>query len=78
MKLTYTLQHCSLAAPSTCSVRYVREYFQNGTLPDKGTVCDSDFDLFELPVLGEEIMGLDELSSIALKLSREVEIPRTF
>ncbi|QPC74210.1 hypothetical protein HYE68_004962 [Fusarium pseudograminearum] len=70
--------HCSLAAPSTCSVRYVREYFQNGTLPDKGTVCDSDFDLFELPVLGEEIMGLDELSSIALKLSREVEIPRTF
>jgi hypothetical protein len=56
----------------------VREYFQNGTLPAKGTVCDSDFDLFELPGLEEDVTSLDELSSIALMLSREAEIPRAF
>ncbi|KAM0241227.1 hypothetical protein ACHAPO_002032 [Fusarium lateritium] len=70
--------HCSLAAPSTCSVRYIREYFQKGTLPANGTVCDSDFDLFEFPGLNEGVMGLDELGSIALMLAREAEIPRPF
>ncbi|KAJ4141486.1 hypothetical protein NW768_000699 [Fusarium equiseti] len=70
--------HCSSAAPSTCSMRYVREYFQNGTLPAVGTICDQDFELFELPGLEEDVTGLDELSSIALKLSREAEIPRAF
>ncbi|KAJ7858726.1 TAP-like protein-domain-containing protein [Mycena leptocephala] len=35
--------HTSLAAPSPCTWGYIREYFYNGTLPDKDTVC---------PVLG--------------------------
>ncbi|KAJ6558045.1 TAP-like protein-domain-containing protein [Mycena capillaripes] len=35
--------HTSMAAPSPCTWGYVREYFYNGTLPEKGTVC---------PVLG--------------------------
>jgi hypothetical protein len=56
----------------------VREYFQNGTLPTSGTICDQDFELFELPGLEEDVTGLDELSSIALMLSREAEIPRAF
>jgi len=56
----------------------VREYFQNGTLPAVGTICDQDFELFELPGLEEDVTGLDELSSIALMLSREAEIPRAF
>ncbi|KAJ4268709.1 hypothetical protein NW762_002777 [Fusarium torreyae] len=70
--------HCSLSAPSACSIRYVREYFQNGTLPDAGTECDPDYDLFEMPGLGEEVTTLDELSATALKLSREIDIPRHF
>ncbi|KAF4438465.1 alpha beta hydrolase fold family [Fusarium austroafricanum] len=70
--------HCSLAAPSACTVRYVREYFQKGTLPPAGTQCDSDYGLFEMPGLEEEVTGLDELRSTALKLSREVEIPNPF
>ncbi|KAI6772689.1 hypothetical protein HG530_003647 [Fusarium avenaceum] len=70
--------HCSAAAPSSCSIRYIREYFQNGTLPAPGTECDSDYDLFEMPKLGEDVTGLDELSSVALMLAREVEIPRAF
>ena len=59
-------------------MRYVREYFQNGTLPAAGTICDQDFELFELPGLEEDVTGLDELSSIALMLAREAEIPRPF
>ncbi|KAM6503183.1 TAP-like domain containing protein, partial [Amanita muscaria] len=31
--------HSSLAAPSTCTAKYVRAYFENGTLPQGGTVC---------------------------------------
>jgi hypothetical protein len=31
-----------------------------------------------MPKLGEDVTGLDELSSVALMLAREVEIPRAF
>ncbi|EPT00976.1 hypothetical protein FOMPIDRAFT_1121428 [Fomitopsis schrenkii] len=40
--------HCSLAAPSLCTAKYVREYFEDGTLPEEGTVCEVD----ELPFIG--------------------------
>jgi len=32
--------HCSVSAPSVCTQQYVRRYFQDGTLPPPGTVCD--------------------------------------
>lgn len=34
------LQHCSVSAPSICAQQFIRQYFQNGTLPEAGTVCD--------------------------------------
>ncbi|KAF2724020.1 hypothetical protein K431DRAFT_241606, partial [Polychaeton citri CBS 116435] len=37
--------HCSVAARSRCTTRYVRQYFQTGKLPEVGTECDPD----ELP-----------------------------
>ena len=40
--------HCSLAAPSVCTARRVRAYFQNGTLPEEGAVCEAD----EVPFVG--------------------------
>lgn len=40
--------HCSLAAPSLCTAKYVRAYFEDGTLPEEGTVCEVD----ELPFIG--------------------------
>ncbi|KAG9505420.1 hypothetical protein J7337_002389 [Fusarium musae] len=75
---SYGPKHCSLAAPSACSLTYIREYFQKGTLPPAGAECDSDYDLFEMPGLEEDVTGLDELRSIALKLSKEVELPKAF
>ncbi|KAJ6606096.1 Alpha/Beta hydrolase protein [Mycena vulgaris] len=38
--------HTSLGAPSTCFYGYLRQYFQNGTLPAPGTVCQPDGVLF--------------------------------
>ncbi|KAI0372414.1 hypothetical protein BV20DRAFT_1050746 [Pilatotrama ljubarskyi] len=34
--------HCSLALPSLCTVRAMRAFFANGTLPQEGTVCSVD------------------------------------
>ncbi|EEB89724.1 hypothetical protein MPER_12147, partial [Moniliophthora perniciosa FA553] len=34
--------HCSVAAPSLCTARAVREYLVNGTLPEPGTLCPID------------------------------------
>ncbi|KIX01829.1 uncharacterized protein Z518_09556 [Rhinocladiella mackenziei CBS 650.93] len=34
--------HCSITAPSLCTAKSVRKYFQTGTLPEPGTVCKSD------------------------------------
>ncbi|KZV83249.1 hypothetical protein EXIGLDRAFT_656341 [Exidia glandulosa HHB12029] len=38
--------HCSLAATSLCSSKYIRAYFQNGTLPAPGTVCEDEDEIF--------------------------------
>lgn len=40
--------HCSLSAPSLCTARHVRAYFEHGTLPAAGSVCEPD----ELPFVG--------------------------
>ncbi|KDR74350.1 hypothetical protein GALMADRAFT_141400 [Galerina marginata CBS 339.88] len=32
--------HCSVSAPSVCTQLYVRKYFEDGTLPPAGTVCE--------------------------------------
>ncbi|KAH9939165.1 alpha/beta-hydrolase [Amylocystis lapponica] len=41
--------HCALlSAPSLCTARRVRAYFDDGTLPGSGTVCEVD----ELPFVG--------------------------
>ncbi|KAJ7700754.1 TAP-like protein-domain-containing protein [Mycena rosella] len=50
--------HTSLGAPSTCALGYLREYFQNGTFPAPGTVCQPDNVLFP-PTNGTTARGLD-------------------
>ncbi|KAI1785888.1 alpha/beta-hydrolase [Ganoderma leucocontextum] len=40
--------HCSLSAPSVCTAKHVRAYFEEGTLPAEGTVCEPDV----LPLVG--------------------------
>ena len=40
--------HCSLSAPSACTARHIRAYFEDGTVPKEGAVCEPD----ELPFVG--------------------------
>ena len=41
--------HCSSSAPSGCTAKAVKAYFEEGTLPEEGTVCEPD----ELPFVGK-------------------------
>ncbi|KAJ5386859.1 Peptidase S33 tripeptidyl aminopeptidase-like C-terminal [Penicillium cosmopolitanum] len=34
--------HTTIAAPSLCVARAIRNYFQTGALPDAGTICEAD------------------------------------
>ena len=70
---TNSTQHCSSAQPSTCTTNYIRAYFQNGTLPDAGTECDSDYELFQFPHGKPEVMEMDDLKSAMYELSEEVD-----
>ncbi|KAI0665891.1 alpha/beta-hydrolase [Trametes maxima] len=55
--------HCSLAAPSLCTAKHVREYFVNGTLPEPGTVCEVD----ELPFVGKVPVGGSAVRALSVE-----------
>ncbi|KAJ6510772.1 TAP-like protein-domain-containing protein [Mycena sanguinolenta] len=38
--------HCSISSVSLCTVKYIRQYFIDGTLHEPGTVCPVDIPLF--------------------------------
>ncbi|KAL8813754.1 MAG: hypothetical protein Q9200_000007 [Gallowayella weberi] len=47
--------HPFVAQPSVCTVRAIRTYFVNGTLPAVGTKCPPDFDLFSNTTLADSL-----------------------
>ncbi|KZV89506.1 hypothetical protein EXIGLDRAFT_650153 [Exidia glandulosa HHB12029] len=73
--------HCSTAATSLCTSKYIRAYFRNGTLPEPGTVCEDDDDIFppddkvdiDLAALSAEDR---ELLRAARDFSAGFEVPR--
>lgn len=50
--------HCSFTAPSLCTAKAVREYFQTGVMPKEGTVCKPDVKPFELGRASVSSMGM--------------------
>ncbi|KAJ6569153.1 alpha/beta-hydrolase [Mycena capillaripes] len=62
--------HTSITAPSICTSTYFRQYFQNGTLPDPGTVCPADVTLFGAPATNrrDALSAEDEELLAALKV----------
>jgi len=38
--------HCSISGTSLCTHKAIRAYFQNGTLPEEGTVCETESKIF--------------------------------
>lgn len=51
-------KHCSIASPSLCTAKAIRNYFQNGALPEPGTVCKPE----ELPLIGKVERDVSVLS----------------
>ncbi|KAJ7872587.1 Alpha/Beta hydrolase protein [Mycena leptocephala] len=68
--------HTSLGAPSTCFYGYLRQYFQNGTLPPQSTVCQPDGVLFPSPANatteGVAPRGLDAWEAELIEASRTI------
>ena len=75
-------QHCSLAAASLCTMKAISEYFINGTLPEKGSVCDVQGSIFggesEFQAYEETLNDEDRKLFIATKeLHRKVGVRKT-
>ncbi|KAJ7211055.1 hypothetical protein C8J57DRAFT_1539660 [Mycena rebaudengoi] len=45
----WSMQHISLTTPSLCTLSYFRQYLENGTLPEPGTVCSVEAMIFGVP-----------------------------
>ncbi|KAF1969104.1 alpha/beta-hydrolase [Bimuria novae-zelandiae CBS 107.79] len=50
------LGHTVRYSPGQCAINAVRAYFNNGTLPEEGTVCEPDFDIFSGHSLRESFL----------------------
>ncbi|KAL8806805.1 MAG: hypothetical protein Q9182_001065 [Xanthomendoza sp. 2 TL-2023] len=48
--------HPSVAQPSVCTLRAIRDYFVNGSLPAAGTKCSPDFGLFSNTTLANSLV----------------------
>ncbi|KAJ0122112.1 hypothetical protein J7T55_002624 [Diaporthe amygdali] len=67
--------HTSLAAPSVCTAKAIREYFQSGTLPRDGTTCEPETLPFDLPGHSMASAGFEdkELAEASLLLSLKAD-----
>lgn len=68
--------HASVAAPSSCTARVIRAYFQNGQLPANDTHCEQDYELFGEVDVEAEGKSTDDVSRAVRKLAREVSLAR--
>jgi hypothetical protein len=70
--------HCSLAAASLCTVKVVRAYFQNGTMPKPDAECEIESRLFGTSAARELTLSTDDAELLAAveKLSEKFEVPR--
>ncbi len=64
--------HCSFAAPSVCTAKSVRRYFQTGTLPEQGTLCKADEKPFQPAVAQSQREGMSERDAELLEALREM------
>ncbi|KAI3397104.1 hypothetical protein diail_11247 [Diaporthe ilicicola] len=68
--------HTSLAAPSVCTAKAVRAYFQTGALPRDGAVCEPETLPFDLP--GHSIAGASDEDRELAEASRQLSTRASF
>ncbi|KAI1618472.1 TAP-like protein-domain-containing protein [Exophiala viscosa] len=64
--------HCSFAAPSVCTAKSVRRYFQTGVLPEQGTLCQADEKPFQPAVAQAQREGMSEMDAELLEALTEM------
>jgi len=52
--------HCSISGTSLCTHKAIRAYFKNGTLPEEGTVCETESKIFGSNNLLDNIDDVDK------------------
>ncbi|RYP37233.1 hypothetical protein DL767_003052 [Monosporascus sp. MG133] len=62
--------HCSLAVPSLCTLETTAAYWLNGSLPDPGTVCESDMPLYSNVTWADVILTAAGDDAAASSLAR--------
>ncbi|KAI0346284.1 alpha/beta-hydrolase [Trametopsis cervina] len=70
--------HCSLAVPSPCTITAIRAYFQEGVLPEPGTVCETPAKMFgDASSLRLEELRVEErlMMKAAASLTRAYSLP---
>ncbi|KFY31230.1 hypothetical protein V493_01285 [Pseudogymnoascus sp. VKM F-4281 (FW-2241)] len=72
--------HTTLSTPSTCIASRIREYFQTGAVPVKGTVCKPDIVPFQpLPGAdGTKVMARSKLTEALWGLAKNKPSPLVF
>ena len=66
-------QHCSISSASLCSTKYIREYFNDGTLPPEGTVCETESTIFGNDTVSDIMHTLSAEDQILLRASKNLE-----
>jgi hypothetical protein len=70
--------HCTIAQPSTCVIKGVREYFQTGRLPKGEIACKPDVGPFDdLPVVtnSEDRVISEAIHELTTKLKMRSDLP---
>jgi hypothetical protein len=69
--------HSSLAAVSLCTLKAVRAYFHNGTLPAHGAECEIESRIFGAPAVDERGLSANDaqLYAVAQELSASFKVP---
>ncbi|KAL6249092.1 hypothetical protein RBB50_004155 [Rhinocladiella similis] len=64
--------HCSIAAPSLCTAKAIRRYFQTGDMPDVGTLCETDAKPFESQATRNSVSRMDAKDAELLAVLRRL------
>lgn len=57
--------HCSVSMPSKCMKQHVQAFFDHGTMPAEGTICDIDIPYFPDPDSDYTVSDTDDLVRLA-------------
>ncbi|KAH9922870.1 TAP-like protein-domain-containing protein [Epithele typhae] len=68
--------HCTIAAPSLCTAKHVRAYFNDGTMPAEGATCEADVLPFVGNVRDMRAMSADDAALFYAVSALSEAVPR--